>query len=171
MVRAPRSSILHSAPHPQSHLNRQLRRWLAKELRTLQPILVASAARCQAERYRKHFNSFAHACLLIFHGLTGSPSLRQSYAGFAACRGLASLAGLAVCSPPDDEQLAVSFSQFANSNQSRPAAFLAGVIPSLGKRVRHSRQTPSFPLPVDLHILDSTFLRLSLKLSPWLGQL
>ena len=163
MARTLDLSILEFAQDRNSGLNRRLRRWLRKQLRQLQPLLILSAEGCQAERYRKHFHSFAHACLLIFHGLSGSPSLRQSYAAFAACQDMATLSGLKVSSDPDDERLSVSFSQFAESNSSRPAAFLAGIIPPLAGQLR--KLSPAFPIPTHLHLLDSTFLRLSLKLS------
>jgi hypothetical protein len=149
-------------------LNRRLRRWLAGELRRLRPEITAAARACQAERYRKHFDSFAHACLLLFHGLSGGASLRQSYTAFAACPGLVALSGLAASATPEAERLGVSFSQFADSQHSRPAGFLAGLVPTLTARVRQAGATAALPFPPDLQLLDSTFLRLSLKLAPWL---
>jgi hypothetical protein len=127
-----------------------------------------SAAACQAERYRKHFTAFQHACLLLFHGLAGSPSLRQSYATFADCRALVALAGLAV--DGGDERLAVSFSQWAESNTSRPAAFLSGLLPALVAQVRQGAQLGDPALPAELDVIDATVLRLSVKLAPWLQQ-
>lgn len=143
-----------------------MRRWLARELGLLRPLVAASAARCQAERYRKHFSSFSHLCLLLFHGLSGGASLRQSYAAFAACPGLVALSGLGTPAERGHERLGVSFSQLAASNHSRPAAFLGGLVPRLAARVRQAG--PGLPSPVHLHLLDSTFLRLSLQLAPWL---
>ena len=168
MARARITSIAHRAGCNQPFLNHHLRRWFAKVLRQLQPVVVASAARCNAERYRKHFHSFAHLCLLLFHGLSGNQSLRQSYAAFAVCPGMVSLSGLAVSDDPEREALAVSFSQFADSNTTRPAAFLGGLVPFLVARVRRYGDVPASSLPPDIHILDSTFLRLSLLLAPWL---
>lgn len=159
------------APTPtltQPGLNRRLRRWLAAELGSLRPQLAVAAARCGAERYRKHFHSFAHACLLLFHALSGAASLRQSYAAFAVCPGLVALSGLGLPDQPEDEGLGVSFSQFAQSNTSRPAAFLGLLIPSLVERVRRLAPAPSKALPPDLCVIDSTFLRLSLQLASWL---
>lgn len=170
MARVPTSSV----PRPrarraaQPSLNRRLRRWLAEELGLLRPAVVAAARRCDAERYRKHFGSFAHAGLLLFHGLSGGPSLRQSYGAFASCPGLAALSGLATAADPAEERLGVSFSQLADSNRSRPAAFLGGLVPALAARVRRAGRRPGVPFPPDLQLLDSTFLRLSLKLAPWL---
>lgn len=168
MARALTESIPQSTIPSQPTLNRKLRRWLATELRQLRSVVVKSAARCGAERYRKHFNSFGHACLLIFHGLSGGQSLRQSYEAFAACPGLVELASLAGSDDPEDERLSVSYSHFAASNTSRPAAFLGGVVNSLIARVRQYARLPDVNLPQDLHILDSTFLRLSVLLAPWI---
>jgi len=125
-----------------------------------------SAAACGADRYRKRFDAFAHLCLLLFHGLSRSASLHQSYDNFATCRGLAVLSGLAT--EAEDGQLRVSYSQFAASNTSRRAAFLSGLVPALVRRVRAAGLLGDLPYPIELVLLDSTFLRLSLKLSPWL---
>jgi hypothetical protein len=150
---------------PPAAPNRALRRWLARELAHLRPEIAASAAACAAERYRKHFDAYAHACLLLFHGLSGGPSLRQSYATFADCPQWAALSGLAT---DRAGEVAVSFSHFAASNSSRPPAFLAGLIPALVARVRRCGRTGPAAVPPDVHILDGTFLRVSLRLAPWL---
>jgi hypothetical protein len=134
----------------------------------LRPAVEHAAQACQAERYRKHFDSFAHACLLLFHGLAGSPSLRQSYAAFAACPGLVAVSRLAAGVDPEAERLGVSFSQLAASTHSRPGGFLAGVVPGLSQRVRQAGRGAALPFPPALQLLDSTFLRLSLQLAPWL---
>src|SRR5918996_1162738 len=105
-------------------LARRLRRWLARELRRLRPVIEASAAACRAEHGRKHFTSYQHVCLLLFHGLTARRSLRQSYEQFAACRGLVAASGLAA--PDGSDRLGVSYSQVAASNGARPAARIAG---------------------------------------------
>ena len=59
----------------------------------LLPVVARSAAACQADRYRKHFPATAHAVLLVFHGLSGAPSLRQSYPAFGGCPSLRRLSG------------------------------------------------------------------------------
>jgi Transposase DDE domain len=151
---------------PRAQPHRALRRWLAGELPQLRPAVAASAAACGAERYRKHFDSYAHTCVLLFHGLAGSPSLRQSYAAFAVCPGLVALSGLGGAA---EERLRVSRSQLIASNTSRPPAFLGGLLPGLVARVRRLDRPAQRALPPDLHLLDSTFLRLSLRLAPWLG--
>lgn len=168
IARALVPSITQSTPSQQQTPNRQLRRWLAAEVERLRPLIVASAARCQAERYRKHFHSFAHTCLLLFHGFAGTHSLRESYAAFGACPGLRALSGLARHADSDDERLGISYSQFAHSNTTRPAAFLGQLIPRLVARVRQYGRSPRVSLPSELQVLDSTFVRLSLKLAPWL---
>lgn len=165
MTRAQVRSIAHSAGTAQCGMPQRLRRWLAAELRTLRGRITVSAAACHAERYRKHFDSFAQACLLLFHGFSGSPSLRQSYEAFADCPGLVAVAGLDTTSTA--ERLGVSFSQFADSNSSRPAAFLAGLIPELLQRVRQSGLAAEAQFPPELRILDATFVGLSMKLAPW----
>lgn len=167
MPHTPALSLPHASPSDQMRLNRRLRRWLARELRWLRPVIATSAAQCQAERYRKHFDAFAHACLLLFHALSGSPSLRQSYATFAVCPGLVTLSGLSTGDDPEDDRLGISYSQFAASNTSRPADFLGGIVPILLTRLRTSGTVPPSAIPDDLHVFDSTFLRLSLRLASW----
>jgi hypothetical protein len=146
-------------------LNRQLRRALVRELVRLKPAIARSAAACAAERYRKHFDSFAHACVLIFHGFSGSPSLRQSYATLPLCPGLVGLSGLGT---DDPDRLAVCFSHLADSNTTRPAAFLAGIIPGLVARVRQAGVVRAGHIPPGLRVLDGTFLGLSRRVCPWL---
>jgi len=164
---APTRSVARPRPPHSDPVPRRLRRWLQRELPTLRATLETSAAACAADAGRKHFFSFAHACLLLYHGLRGGPSLRQSYESFGACPGLVQLSGLAHHAAPE-AGLAVSFSQFALSNTTRPATFLAGSVASLLGRLQQQGQGQALPCPGDLVIQDSTFLRLSLKLSPWL---
>lgn len=167
MARAPRASVPRGGRADQPlGWQRLLRRWLLRELQGCQPHIRASAAACQAERYRKHLTAFAHTCLLLFHGFTGYASLRQSYATFAAGPGLVALSGLAA--PTVAARFGGSFSQFAASNTSRPAAGLAGLIPPLLTRVRALGPAPGLAWATRLPAVDSTFLRLSLKLAPGL---
>lgn len=171
MARARAHRIPPAGRAQQPHLTRRLRRWLARELRRLLPLLEQSGEACRADAGRRHFTAVAHACLLLFHGLSGSQSLEQSHARFATCSGLARLSGLAVLDDQDvvdPDVLGVSYSQFALSNTTRPAQFLAGIVPALVARVRAAGVLPAVPFPFDLVTLDSTFLRLSLALSPWL---
>jgi len=168
MARALNPRIAQSAACGQPSINRRLRRWLGGILPWICQQVEKSADACGAELYRKHFHSVAHACLLLFHGLSRSPSLAQSYAAFPTCGALLTVSGLALSEDPEDERLGVSFSQFADSNTTRPAAFLAGIIPALIAQVRRSGSWSQSGLPPKLHILDSTFLRVSLLLAPWL---
>jgi hypothetical protein len=153
-------------------VNRRLRRWLATELRDLRPVIAASAAACGAEHSRKHFTSYQHACLLLFHGLSSQASLRQSYEHFAACRGLVAASRLGQVG--EDDRLGVSYSHLATSNGTRPAAMLTGVIPHLVARLRqdgYGALPTGDPLLGALVIQDSTFLRLSMRLAQWLPTL
>lgn len=168
MPRARTASISSTSPSGQGGLNRRLRRWLARQLHQIKPAVEISAAACRADRYRKHFTAFQHLCLLLFHGLSATTSLRQSYDTFADCHALVALAGLAV--DGDDERLAISFSQLAASNTSRPAAFLSGLIPGLVAQVRQGARLGDPALPADLAVIDATVLRLSVTLAPWLAQ-
>lgn len=151
-------------------LNRRLRRWLAKELVALRPVVAASSAACAADRYRKHFTALQHTCLLLFHGLARLPSLRQSYAAFGQCTGLAAVCGLDQPTADGSTTPGVSYSQLAASNTSRPPAFLEGVFAALLPRVqRLGQRGGAAGPPAALCALDSTFLRVCLKLAPWLA--
>jgi hypothetical protein len=167
---APDRSV--SSPATPFGLNRQLRRWVATELRALRPVVEASAAACGAEHSRKHFTSYQHLCLLLFHGLSSQPSLHQSYEHFGACRGLVAASTLGRADEPD--RLGVSYSHLATSNGTRPAAVLTGVITHLLARLRQDglgALPTGDPLLGALVIQDSTFLRLSLRLAQWLPPL
>jgi hypothetical protein len=143
-----------------------LRRFLAATLRQLRPVLAEQAAACDADRYRKSFDSFGHACFLLFHGLAGHPSLRRSYAAFPFATGLREMSGLAL--DPGTDELALSFSQLAASSSTRPAAFLAGFVGALARQVRAGGGRLGRDLPTDLRLIDATFVRLPLALASWL---
>jgi hypothetical protein len=167
---APSRSVPSAAPS--SGLNRRLRRWLAIELQGLRPVVEASAAGCGAEHSRKHFTSYQHLCLLLFHGLSSHPSLHQSYEHFGACRGLVAASGLG--RGPGDDRLGISYSQVAASNGTRPAAVAVAVVTHLLARLRRDgggALPAGDPLLTSLVIQDSTFLRLSLRLAHWLPAL
>jgi len=151
---------------------RRVRRWLATELVALRSVVEASAASCGAEHSRKHFTSYRHLCLLLFHGLSSHPSLHQSYEHFAACAGPVAASGPGRTDGAD--RLGVSYSQLAASNGTRPAALLVGVVDHLLARVRQAglgALPAGDPLLGSLIIQDSTFLRLSLRLAGWLPPL
>ena len=169
MPRARTATVPCPPPSDQApFLNRRLRHWLDHRLRTLQPILQHSSDACQADRYRKHFPAVGHGILLLFHGLSRSPSLRQSYASFGGCRDVHQRSGLAASTDPDDERLAVSYSQLADSSHTRPAAFLAGLLPSLVAEVQALGRSAGTAIPANVHAFDATFLRLTIRLSSWL---
>src|ERR671921_358056 len=91
----------------------------------MRPAVAISTAACRGERYRKSFGALAHTSILLFHGPSGLPSLRQSYGAFAACERLVAVSRFGpggASAPPG--AWSVSFSQYAASNTSRPAAFL-----------------------------------------------
>ena len=161
------SSIPNSSTVRYAYINRHLRRYLSVLIPELYETITKTAQSCGAERYRKHFHSFAHAILLIFHGLSSSPSLRQTYATFSISLKLIALSGL---DPPEgeDEALGVSFSQLAHSNSSRPYAFLLGLIPLLSQKLQLGMFRS--PVPKELLVLDSTFLPLSTALASWLPE-
>ena len=148
-----------SVPSPASGgfgLNRRLRRWLVSELQGLRPVIEASAAGCGAEHSRKHFDSYQHLCLLLFHGLSSHPSLHQSYEHFGACRGLVVASGLG--RGAEDDRLGISYSQVAASNGTRPAAVAVGVVAHLLARLRQDgggALPASDPLLSSLVIQDS----------------
>jgi hypothetical protein len=58
--------------------------------------------------------------------------------------------------------LGVSFSQYAASNTSRPAAFVSGLLPALCARVRQLPPAPGAAPPRELRVIDSTFVRVCL---------
>jgi len=149
---------------------------LARELRWLRPVVEAGAAANQTDRYRKRFTTFQHSCLLLFHGLSRLPSLRQSYAAFGLCPGLLALSGLgAVEAGPtaveaEPAALGVSYSQYAASNTSRSPDAMAHLFFALLARARRldPQLGPGLP-PPELCLLDTTFFRVCLKLAPWLA--
>jgi len=139
-------------------LPRRLRRWFATIMRDLAPVIVASAAACDANRYRKHFWATTHVQILLLHRLLGSPSLRQTYALLAACPEL--------LGQPPNTAPPVSFSDLADSSTTRPAALLAGLLPTLLQWAH--RQRGRQDLPPTLRLLDATFFPLSQRHAAWL---
>ena len=95
--------------------------------------------------------------LLVQHGLSAAPSLRQSYATLAASPGLFARLGL---------PHGISFSQLARSSTSRPSACLEALFAELVVAVRRTGRRPH-PQLAQVSALDSTFLRLSEAVSPW----
>lgn len=131
---------------PAIPLPRQVRRRLAG------PIATATTVP-GADRYRKHFTAAAHLWLLVGHGLSASPSLRQTHAMLAA--------DPAVWRALNLPRAGVSSSQLARSTHSRPRACFEALLAQLQTQI-----TPtSASAPV--HIIDSSFVGLSAKLASW----
>lgn len=131
---------------------RQIRRLVA-------PLIASAAATDGADRYRKRFTAKAPLWVVLFHGLWGSPSLRQTHARLAVSTRW--WHRWAMSGP-------VSFSQLARSSTSRPSACVETLLAETIAVAR--RQPTSNPLWHKLRrvaALDSTFLRLSAELSPW----
>jgi len=168
MARVSESSIPQSQTPEQGGTNHYVRRCLTAMLRNLRADVERAATICDADRYRKSFFAFSHFCLLLFHGFSGNQSLRQSYGVFGLSSGLVELSGLGTPKTPQDSSLSVSFSQFADSNTTRSADFLGLVVSSLMKQVFQQGLDRSNRIPSSLRVLDSTHLKLSMKLASWL---
>lgn len=130
-------------------LPRRLRRLLATPIRQ-------AAAVPGANRYRKHFPATAHLWFLVWHGLSASPSLRQSHAMAMADPTVWARLGMAP---------GISRSQLARSSTSRPVACAEQLFMTLGARIPTGDRATATWGPV--HLVDSTFLTLSAALAPW----
>lgn len=125
----------------------------------LTPAIEHAAESPGADRYRKHFPATAHLWLLVQHGLSAAPSLRQSYATLAAMPDLFARLGL---------PQGISFSQLARSTTSRPSACLETLFADLVTMLRRQGVgVHRHPLLRQVTALDSTFVRLSEAVSPW----
>ncbi len=170
MPRPNRERTIFRCVAPPTRPARRLRRFLAAEVRRLQPEIRASAAACEAERYRKHFDSVGHVGVLLFHGLNPGLSLRQSYAALCECATYLTVWGLRAADDADDGLPAVSFSQVAASSTSRPADLLLGLLPGLLRRVQQTCPRRADAPPAGLHCIDATFLHLSHQLADWIPE-
>ena len=132
--------------------SRRLRRLVA-------PAIARAGATPGADRYRKHFPASAHLWLLVLHGLGAAPSLRQGFAVLSAVPDLFARLGL---------RQGLSFSQLARSTSSRPGACFEALLADLVAQARRT-VVPDASWRAMRHVLllDSTFLPLSLALSPW----
>jgi hypothetical protein len=137
---------------PLPGLGRRLRRRLA-------PHVAAASAQPAVDRYRKHFPAAAHLWILLAHVLTGADSLRQTHADLAGTAGAWAALGL-----PEG----ISRSQLARSSTSRPSAcaeaLFAGVVACARGR---AAADPRLAAVRRVQAIDSSFLALSAKLSPW----
>lgn len=140
------------APAPAPAAGRRLRRRLA-------PLVRTAAATPGADHYRKHFPAWAHLWILLWHGLSGSPSLRRTYDVLVRDGRHGAWLGL---------EQGLSYSQLARSSASRPLACVEALLEAVARAAR--RTPPPDPLWKLLHrvqALDSSFVRLSAKLCPW----
>jgi hypothetical protein len=132
--------------------------------RVVQPILHEATANGKADRYRKRFKAQAHAWILILHIMRGANSLRQSHAELGA--------NLAVRSKLHITEW-ISFSQLARSSTSRPPDCFEQLLVQVLKVARRQAKQANSQDDADWLFLnktkavDSTFLGLSAKLSPW----
>lgn len=127
--------------------------------RTLRPLVARAAAVPGADRYRKRFPASAHLWVLLFHVLDGADSLRQTHARLGAAPG-----GWARLGLPGG----LSYSQLARSSTSRPAACAEALLGGVARAARRTaRRDPAWRALAKVQAVDSTFLALSAKLSPW----
>ena len=149
-----------------------MRRWLGRELAPPRPEIAAGAPGSRPRggaRYRPHFEADAHAGLVLFHGLSSGPRLRQSYATGADCPHprWAALSGRAT---DQEGERGVSFSQSLRRLQYRApaAAFRGGLIPALVARGPGGGHAGPAAVPAAGRLLDGAFPRVSRRLAPWL---
>lgn len=131
---------------PAPSLPRRVRRRLAA------PIATAAAVP-GADRYRKHFHAAAHLWFLVGHGVSASPSLRQSHAMADADPGYWTRLGLPAGG--------VSRAQLGRSSHTRPLACFETLLAQV------PTQAPATTGPDTIHIVDSSFLTLPATLAPW----
>jgi len=132
--------------------------------RGVQPLIEEVTHKHKADRYRKKFRAAAHIWLLVLHVACGNPSLRQSHARLGADPRLRRRLGLPQW---------ISLSQLARSSTSRQAECFESLLAYLTERVKHTRGLCKDAEWLALNkttAIDSTFLRLSAKLSPWSKQ-
>lgn len=127
--------------------------------RTLEPLVTQAAATPGADRYRKHFPALAHLWVLLLHVFWRSPSLRSTHAMLTATERWWSRWGMTT---------AISLSQLARSSTSRPSACLEGLLTAAVATVRQQACADQDWIVLRrMVVLDSTFVRLSARLSPW----
>lgn len=133
---------------------------LGRRLRTLLTPLVATAAATPgADRYRKRFTARDHLWILLTQMLSGADSLRQTHAQLV----VQDFAGLDL---PDG----LSFSQLARSNTSRDPACAERLFAELVAQAQtrgHSHDHVEHRRWERIRLIDSTFIGLAAKLSPW----
>jgi hypothetical protein len=129
---------------------------LGRRLRGLiAPLVDLAATTPGADRYRKHFPARAHLWMLLFHLLEGADSLRQTYARLATQH-----------FPGLDLPQGLSFSQLARSSTSRDPACAERLFAALVAQAQPQGRAACREWE-QVRLIDSTFLRLAAKLSPW----
>lgn len=137
---------------PLTGLDRRARRMIS-------PFIEHAAATAGADRYRKSFPAVAHLWILLLHFWWGHTSLRQTYGTLAGCAGWFQLWGM---------ETLVSFSQLARSSTSRPIACAETLLTeALAAAQAQHPHDPQWRRLTRVQAIDSTFIRLSAKLSPW----
>lgn len=131
--------------------------------RKVQPLIEAATRKhkSQADRYRKHFRAQSHIWVLILHLAHGEDSLRQTHAQLGANRTLRQRLGMPGW---------ISLSQLARSSTSRhPDCFesLLQTLTDLARRKAALRKDGEWQALNRTKAIDSTFVKLSAKLSPW----
>jgi hypothetical protein len=127
--------------------------------RCLDPLVHAAAATPGANRYRKQFSALAHIWVLLLHVLWSSPSLRCTHALLMTSDRWWQRWGMTA---------AISLSQLARSSTSRPAACLETLLAdALAVARRRTTHDQHWRILQRVAALDSTFVRLSARLSPW----
>lgn len=127
--------------------------------RRLEPFIQRAATTPGADRYRKRFPVLAHLWTLVLHVLLGSASLRQTHSLIGASMQWWQRWGMTTW---------ISFSQLARSSSSRPLACVETVLADVVAAARRQPiRDPLWHRLQRVEAVDSTFLVLSAKLSPW----
>src|SRR5437667_576959 len=129
--------------------------------RIVQPILDEATANGKADRYRKRFKAHSHAWILILHIMKAGHSLRQTHAELGANDALRRSLGISEW---------ISFSQLARSSTSRPPDCFEELLMQVLKLAQAQVKAiaeEDWQFLNKTKAIDSTFLGLSAKLSPW----
>jgi len=127
--------------------------------RLLAPLVAEAAAVPGADRYRKHFSASAHLWIVLRHVLLGSESLRQTHGELSGDADAWERLGL---------PQGISRAQLARSSTSRPSVCAETLFDALATLARRQhRLDPDWVRLQRIQAVDSTFIALSSKLSPW----
>jgi hypothetical protein len=127
--------------------------------RLLAPLVAEAAAVPGADRYRKHFPASAHLWIVLRHVLLGGESLRQTHGELSGDADAWERLGL---------PQGISRAQLARSSTSRPSACAETLFDALATLARcQHRGDPTLARLQRIQAVDSTFIALASKLSPW----